>query len=546
MSSSLPSQLICTEALDAPKIYTPIGLDFGTSNSVISNFIQNSLYSGARIYHLPVTGDELFPSVLYFDKKQSKFIVGKGAVSKRILDPENTIASIKRKICTKEYYFNDEKFSPTELISKIINSMLCEVLSIDHNLKVKHIAVTVPYYFSENENFCIQESARKAFLNAFNCEIKIHIIPEPVAAAISYLESIKNKGVKKKTILVFDIGGGTLDLTLVDLSIGRDVVSFEVIGNEGINHFGGDDVDNIIFDYIIKREKIDLSRLCDNDKKKDIARILCESIEAKHHLSIEDSYSFVVSNLRSISDGVLDTIITKKQLGLLLNGQYGNTRNMVLELRSCLKTLFNKTHIDPNKIDITIPIGGTTQIPVFSEIIGDMCPQSYVYIEEGGRGRFTAVARGAAIYSAIKSDEIDHTNFAPFGSNLKIGRFITRINHPLFIRKYNGSLDCIVKDNAIAPKHIQKIYSPTRFYPDSDIVQLDKVDIVQGCQNGDFVDIGSINFSNYEIHGHGKDLTDIKIYFELDVMTSIINVKIFVPNGNANGTDISFIQTLHI
>ena len=227
------------------RLNPPIGLDFGTSNSVISSFADELHRRGSFVYSLPVTGSFMYPSLVYHESKSGILKGGVLAYNRRNLEPENIIHSIKRRILEEEVEVGGRNFDVKRIISEILIGLLREVKSTELEMLPQMVTLTVPYYFKQLQNQIIKEAANIAFKEVFGLIPKIELLPEPVAAAIYVLFQNKSLNISERTLLVYDIGGGTCDLTLVRFSINRVNVEFEVLANDGVSDLGGDDIDNL-------------------------------------------------------------------------------------------------------------------------------------------------------------------------------------------------------------------------------------------------------------------------------------------------------------
>ena len=302
------------------RLNPPIGLDFGTSNSVISSFADELHRRGSFVYSLPVTGSFMYPSLVYHESKSGILKGGVLAYNRRNLEPENIIHSIKRRILEEEVEVGGRNFDVKRIISEILIGLLREVKSTELEMLPQMVTLTVPYYFKQLQNQIIKEAANIAFKEVFGLIPKIELLPEPVAAAIYVLFQNKSLNISERTLLVYDIGGGTCDLTLVRFSINRVNVEFEVLANDGVSDLGGDDIDNLLCEYVIQSEGIDYHALSKCDQKRLRGLLLNEVEKAKKILSSSDIASVIVTNLPSSAGRTfIDTEISRDTLESLMS-----------------------------------------------------------------------------------------------------------------------------------------------------------------------------------------------------------------------------------
>src|ERR1051325_11638819 len=239
-----------------------IGIDLGTTNSVVA------IMDGAKTNVLEnPEGNRTTPSIVAF--KGDQIIVGEAAKRQAITNP-NTIISIKRLMGTeKKVQVNGKEYKP-EQISAMILSYLKEYAEKKLGEKITRAVITVPAYFNDAERTATKNAGKIAGLNVER------IINEPTAAALAY--GLDKKG-KSEKILVYDLGGGTFDVSILELSDG----TFEVLSTAGNNRLGGDDFDKVILDDFresdgidLKSDKMAMQRLKDAAEKaiKDLSGVL--------------------------------------------------------------------------------------------------------------------------------------------------------------------------------------------------------------------------------------------------------------------------------
>ena len=526
----------------------PIGIDFGTTNSVMSRYAHSLMKTSPENLNFPITGSNLYPSIAIIDEKKCEIRTGKAAYTRKFIEPENIVSSVKRRIVDdSKYSFNGTCVSNMQIAEAIISDFVKEIESTDHNFSPNVVVITVPYYFGENENALIKQAVENAIDKEINSVPSFFTIPEPVAASLSCLYDIKDKSLVSKILFIYDIGGGTLDMTLVKITNDITSFSYEVLANDGMSLFGGDDIDRFIYEYVTIHEQLDFSNLTDHQRNANKARLMEECKEAKHHLSSCESYDFMCTNLLGIEQDYIEMTITREKLEAIIQGDNGIKRNMLSDMSECIERLYAKARIEKDSVDYIVPIGGTSLIPLFRQYLKNLHVKSEELLSNTQNDSFVAVANGASIYGALKSDEIYKTHYHPFKHQNAIEKMKTRISHSLYVEKYNGKLDKIVDANTLSPFVFEKTYYPSKFIEGGNQVDMGVVRLYQGKgesrRNGEF--IGDIDFSSYNIYSHGRSLNDIPIRLKIEVTDSLVIVTVLIHKSDINNKDIEFTQVIH-
>ena len=352
-----------------------IGIDLGTTNSCVA-----VLEAGAPKIIPNPEGGRTTPSVVSFKKGEK--IVGDAAKRQALTNP-NTVISIKRKMGTNEKVeLEGKKYTPEE-ISAMILSYIKDYAEAYLGEKVDKAVITVPAYFNDSQRQATKNAGKIAGL-----EVE-RIINEPTAAALSYgLE--KEEG---QTILVYDLGGGTFDVSILELGDGV----FEVKSTAGNNKLGGDDFDNRIIDYLVKEFKkengVDLSK--DNMA---MQRLKEEAEKAKKNLSGMVSTQISAPFISKNDDGEplhLDMELTRAKFEDLISDLVESTIEPV-------KKAIKDAKIKKSDIDKVLLVGGSTRVPLVYETVTKELgkePSREVNPDE-------AVAMGAAIQGGVLAGDV--------------------------------------------------------------------------------------------------------------------------------------------
>lgn len=354
-----------------------LGIDLGTTNSVVS-YIQSD--GNVKVIPNP-EGTMTTPSVVGF-KANGEIIVGNAAKRQALTNPD-TVSSIKRLMGTNEKVkINciNKEFTPQEISAKILAYMKSYAeTNIGH--PIQKAVITVPAYFNDAQRQATKDAGTIAGLDV------VRIINEPTAASLAYgLGKDKNE-----KICVFDLGGGTLDVSILDIGDG----TFEVISTSGDNKLGGDDWDNVLADWIRAQIKIEFNQ--DIGDKMALQRYKDAAEKAKIELS---SNLETTISLPFIGMGPTGPISFEK---VLTRAQFENmTRHLLDRCRVPLEKAISDAHLSYSQIDQVLLIGGSIRMPavqkLVSEITGKKLNQS-VNPDE-------AVSIGAAYQGGILSGDV--------------------------------------------------------------------------------------------------------------------------------------------
>lgn len=354
-----------------------IGIDLGTTNSCVA-----VLEGGVPHVITNPEGNRTTPSVVAF--KGDEELVGETAKRQAVTNVKNTIASIKRKMGTDEKVeANGKSFTPEEISAKILMKLKSDAESYLGE-KVTKAVITVPAYFNDAQRQATKNAGKIAGLDVER------IINEPTAAALAY--GI-DKQEKTHTVLVYDLGGGTFDVSILELGDGV----FEVKSTAGNNHLGGDDFDQRVMDYLVsefkKENGIDLS----NDKMA-MQRIKDAAEKAKKDLSGMMSAEISIPFIAQSAEGPLHLNVTLNRAKFedLNKDLFDSTLDAVHKA-------LNDAKLTNKDIDKVLLVGGSTRIPYIQDLVKKELgkePSKEVNPDE-------VVAMGAAIQGGVLTGEVD-------------------------------------------------------------------------------------------------------------------------------------------
>ena len=354
-----------------------LGIDLGTTNSAVA--IMEDKKPVILENH---EGKRTTPSVVAF--KGDEIIVGDAAKRQMITNP-NTVVSIKRHMGEKDYKvdINGKKYTPEEISSKIL-SYIKEFAEKKTGRKISKAVITVPAYFNDTQRQATKNAGKIAGL-----EVE-RIINEPTAAALAYGIEKKDKSQK---ILVFDLGGGTFDVSLLEMSDG----TFEVLATSGDNELGGDDWDNAIIDWIVNDTKkeygIDLSK-----DKMAMQRLKDAAEKAKIELSGQLTAQIMLPFIAMNQSGPVN--IEKE----LTRAKFQELTKPLLErCRKPVEDAIKESGISKNEINEVLLVGGSTRMQAVQDLVQELTgkkPNHSINPDE-------VVAMGAAIQGGVLSGEVD-------------------------------------------------------------------------------------------------------------------------------------------
>jgi molecular chaperone DnaK len=376
-----------------------IGIDLGTTNSCVA-----VLEGGDPTVITNSEGERTTPSVVAFDRRSGERLVGQLARRQAVTNPERTVYSIKRFMGRRysdvkteaervgyqvksgpggdiRIEVDDKEYSPPEISAMILQKLKRDAEEYLGE-EVSEAVITVPAYFEDAQRQATKDAGRIAGLNVKR------IINEPTAASLAY-------GMDKEedqTILVFDLGGGTFDVSILELGEGV----FEVKATSGNNHLGGDDFDAKVVEWMVsefkKVEGIDLS------KDKMAAQRLVEAAEkAKRELSSTTSTSINLPFITADQNGPkhMDLTLTRAQFNNL-------TADLVEATAGPVRQAMEDAGLQPGQVDQVILVGGSTRIPAVQEQVKEITGKE----PHKGINPDEVVAVGAAIQAGVLAGEV--------------------------------------------------------------------------------------------------------------------------------------------
>jgi molecular chaperone DnaK len=464
---------------------TIVGIDLGTTFSAVS------IVQRGRPVILPNKQERIMPSVVGLSPK-GEWLVGTPALNQWVLAPESTVRSIKRDMGTdRTVTLGKRVFTPQE-ISAFILRKLKQVAEGDLRKPVEQAVITVPAYFSDAARQATKDAGQIAGLEV------MRIINEPTAAALAYgLDREEDQ-----MVLVYDLGGGTFDVSLVELVSG--VV--EVRASHGNTRLGGDDFDALLADHLRQafeeRHGVDL-----RDDRRAMARLIRAAEQAKIQLS---SHPFALVREEYLAEKGgrplhLEVEVSRHEFERMIDPLLGSTRTSIQQALTDAQMIIKD-------LDKVLLVGGSTYIPAVWELVADatgLAPRQEVHPSE-------AVALGAGVQAAIIAGqpiEAVLVDLTPHSLGIEIAEFTWR-----------GFVDdrysVIVHRNTTIPVTREEVY--TTLHPKQDTVHLEVYQGEQSIASKNTL-LGDFTFSGLKPE-HEGELAQVTVQFSLDV-NGILHVK---------------------
>lgn len=359
-----------------------IGIDLGTSNTAAA------IREGGKITMIPSAegsslGGKAFPSYVAFDK-EGNLLVGEPARRQAIANPENTITAFKRKMGTEhKYKIKGKEYTPQQMSAFLLQKVKRDAEAFLGD-KIEKAVITVPAYFNDNQRQATKDAGKIAGLEV------IRLVNEPTAAAFAF--GIDKMG-KEQKVLVFDFGGGTLDVTIMEM--GKEG-TFEVLSTSGDTQLGGTDMDNALIDYVCDQFKRETGINIKSDHT--AQQRLKDAVEkAKIELStvMETDINLPFITADNTGPKHLQMKLSRAKLESLIE-------SIVNRCGKSIDTAINDAQLKVADIDRIILVGGPTRMPIVQKFVEEHVGKKI----ERGVDPMECVSAGAAIQAAILTGEV--------------------------------------------------------------------------------------------------------------------------------------------
>lgn len=460
-----------------------IGIDLGTSNSAAA------VVMGGKPSIIPAAegatvGGKAFPSVVAFTK-DGELLVGEPARRQAVTNPDSTIMAAKRKMGSDHTFtIKDQSYKPQQISAFILQKIKKDAESFVGE-PVDKAVITVPAYFDDNQRQATKDAGTIAGLDV------VRIINEPTAASLAFGLDKSKEDMK---ILVFDFGGGTLDVTIMEMGGGV----FEVLSTSGDTQLGGTDMDKVIIDYVLdefkKKEGVDLSQ--DNTA---MTRIREAAEKAKIELSTvmetDINLPFIAHDPSSGAKN-LELRMTRAKLDELIGP-------IIERCRPSIEKALEDAKLSATNINKIVMVGGPTRIPLVKKFVGEVIGMQ----PESGVDPMEAVAMGAAIQAGIIAGDVASDIVLLDVTPLTLG-----------IETLGGVREPLIERNTTIPTSKSKVFTTA-----ADNQTAVTIHVVQGERPmaSDNVSLGSFNLTDLPPAPRG--VPQIEVKFDIDA-NGIINV----------------------
>src|SRR5687768_5662870 len=460
-----------------------IGIDLGTSNSAASVMIggKPTIIQAAEGTSV---GGKAFPSYVAFTK-DGQLLVGEPARRQMVTNPEGTVIAAKRKMGTDfKFKVYDKEYTPQQISSFILQKIKRDSEAYIGETVDKAV-ITVPAYFNDNQRQATKDAGEIAGLEV------VRIINEPTAASLAYGLDKVNKDLK---IMDFDLGGGTLDVTIMEMGGGV----FQVKSTSGDTQLGGTDMDNSVMEFIIQEFKNQTSIDIRNDKAA-MMRIKEASEKAKIELSnvmsTEINLPFLSYDPSSGPKNLVLTLSRSKLEELL--------RPIIERCKTPMLQAIEDAKLKPTEIEKIILIGGPTRMPIVRQFISSVMSKE----PERGIDPMEAVAMGAAVQGAIIAGDVTTDILLVDVTPLTLG-----------VEVLGGLKEPLIERNTTIPTKKSKVFTTAADYQTAVTVH-----VVQGERSmaADCVSLGMFNLSG--IPPAPRGVPQIEVAFDIDA-NGILNV----------------------
>lgn len=455
-----------------------VGIDLGTTNSCVS-----VLEGGEPTVIANAEGSRTTPSIVAF-ARNGEVLVGEVAKRQAVTNPDRTIRSVKREVGTNwSVDIDGKKYTPQEISARVLMKLKRDSEAYLGET-VTDAVITVPAYFNDAQRQATKEAGEIAGLNV------LRIVNEPTAAALAYG---LDKGSKEQTVLVFDLGGGTFDVSLLELGDGV----IEVKSTSGDNHLGGDDWDQRIIDHLVKTFRGEHGIDLGSDKMA-LQRLREAAEKAKIELSAATTTSINLPYITAGPDGPLhlDTSLSRSEFQRM-------TQDLLDRCKGPFESAIKDADVKLSDIDHVILVGGSTRMPAVAELVKSMTGKD----ANKGVNPDEVVAVGAALQAGVLKGEVKDVLLLDV-TPLSLG-----------IETKGGIMHKLVERNTTIPAHRSEVYTTAEDNQPSVLIQVYQGEREMAAYNKK---LGTFELSG--IAPAPRNVPQIEVSFDIDA-NGIVHVS---------------------
>lgn len=520
----------------------PIGIDLGTTCSAIAGWKESALYVGPECYRFQLEEKNFIPSKIYIPDLNNREVnvrYGRGAIQYATIEPEKFYSAFKRGMDdNKEICRPFGNITPVELSSMLLKRMITQdVIPVEGpDFVPEGVSVSVPYYFTEppcrNTRTALTQALDDIYSENMEYEGNLNLgtLPEPVAAGLDYAFSNLDK-LTTQNILIFDLGGGTFDVTIYELKNNSKSdlkLDFTILATDGDDRLGGEDFDSSILTYVLDKQGISKEMANDPKYKKCLAQLRLAVTDAKCILSYVDTETIHVDSF--FDQDFLNMPIESIQVESILRGEKGDKVDYISKIDDIVERCMRKSELRKDMIDRVVLVGGSSKIPCIRKLIEEKFGANKIFQSPCPE---ETVARGACIWATYKMDQKnkDNPNYARHLHYWDTIIIKEKTAHNLGVKDAHNHIDTIIASNKFTPVRATRSYLPNRLNEDGTKAVLDPLVIHQGKK-----EIGKIPVP--VIYAHGRQRKNINILITLIAESTSVKVLIDVPKGNEDGSDL--------
>ncbi len=364
-----------------------LGIDFGTSTLYITRWNPQK-QDVEEIPNLSGLNKRFIDNAIYYESP-TNFIVGELALKKGMTHPENCVRNIKR--CLDDPTWRqfipalNQEIEAMTVVRDVFLWLKGKIESQTGSEKIEGVVISIPFAFKQLQRLCIKQAAEAAGLNI------LHLIEEPVAAAISYSLAIPDPAslATPQTLLVFDFGGGTLDVSIFKLAFQQNQLVLDVLNTDGHATLGGVDLDTVLFEKFKQALPETWHHIPETERVQDHFKLMTEAKLLKENLTESDEEYVMVEGLQKKHYLEIESVTPNEFNDWIRQTQF------VENIHTTLHRVLDEIHLLPQAIDKIILVGGTCHVPLVVETVTQFFNQAPETTPEA----ITMVGKGAGLYA---------------------------------------------------------------------------------------------------------------------------------------------------